>query len=251
MHSLNGLNYTVFGSGRPIVFLHGFLESISMWEYLALHELKRTCILVDIPGHGKSELTHDGEPSITYFSTVILKLLAELNVTHFDIVGHSMGGYIGLEMLQSAPKDTQLVLLNSNFWADSEEKKKDRVLVSEIVWKSKSLFLKTAIPNLFYKAESYKTAIEELIQEALELEPIGIAYASLAMRNRLDHTEFVEKHSKQIFIIQGKNDPIVPLEKMETNINFKENYKVINSCGHMAHIEQSEIVLQLLKEFLD
>lgn len=251
MPSSNGLNYTIFGSGRAVVFLHGFLESISMWEYLALHELNRTCVLVDIPGHGKSELTDDNEPSITYFSTEILNSLAQLNITNFDIVGHSMGGYIGLEMLQCAPNDTQLIMLNSNFWADTEEKKKDRVLVSELVWKSKSLFLKTAIPNLFYKAESYKTAIEKLIQEALELEPIGIAYASLAMRNRLDHTEFVEKHSKQISIIQGKNDPIVPTEKMETSLNFKENHKVINSCGHMAHIEQSEIVLQLLKEFLD
>lgn len=251
MHSLNGLNYTVFGSGRPIVFLHGFLESISMWEYLALHELHRTCILVDIPGHGKSELTHDGEPSITYFSTEILKLLAELNVTHFDIVGHSMGGYIGLEMLQSTPKDSRLILLNSNFWADSEEKKKDRVLVSELVWKSKSLFLKTAIPNLFYNADSYKISILKLIQEALELQPIGIAYASLAMRNRLDFTEFVTKNAEQICIIQGENDPIVPLEKMETSLQLKGNYKVIDSCGHMAHIEQSEIVLQLLKEFLN
>jgi pimeloyl-ACP methyl ester carboxylesterase len=57
MHNSKGMNYKVFGSGRAVVFLHGFLESISMWEYLALHELNRTCILFDIPGHGKSELT--------------------------------------------------------------------------------------------------------------------------------------------------------------------------------------------------
>ena len=241
----------MFGNGRPVVFLHGFLESISMWNTLNLKKLNRTCILVDIPGHGKSELTDDGDPNIKYFSTEILNLLAELNITNFDIVGHSMGGYIGLEMMQCAPKDTQLILLNSNFWADSEEKKKDRVLVSELVWKSKSLFLKTAIPNLFYNADSYKKAIEELIEEALVLQPIGIAYASLAMRNRFDFSEFVTEHSEQIIIIQGKNDPIIPLEKMETTLKFKENYEVINSCGHMAHIEQHFIVDQLLKKYLN
>ena len=48
------LSYSVKGSGPAWVFLHGFLESSSMWESLPLDDLPIQQIKIDLPGHGKS-----------------------------------------------------------------------------------------------------------------------------------------------------------------------------------------------------
>ena len=47
------LNYRVSGNGYPVVFFHGFLESLSMWEQLNFKDSFR-CIEIDFPGHGMS-----------------------------------------------------------------------------------------------------------------------------------------------------------------------------------------------------
>mgnify|MGYP001099885555 CR=1 FL=1 len=71
------LNFRVEGEGIAIVFLHGFLESISMWDYLTLHELQCKKIFIDLPGHGKSELNANFDaPSLQFFALLIKLIIA-------------------------------------------------------------------------------------------------------------------------------------------------------------------------------
>lgn len=251
MNHTSTLNYRMFGNGHPVVFLHGFLESISMWDYLDLESLGCQCILIDLPGHGKSELLDDHEPSIQYFATEVALLLSELNIKEYALVGHSMGGYVALQLLENNPDAVnRLVLLNSTYWADSEEKKKDRVLVAELVQKSKSLFLKTAIPNLFLNPKAHESAVNELIEEAMLQKSGVIAYASLAMRSRKDFTQFAMNNSLKITLIQGEEDKIVLKNLVEeTNTGNIPVYSLAN-CGHMAHIEKSAVVIRALSIIL-
>ena len=65
MSMVSRLNYSIFGNGYPVVFLHGFLESNSMWDYLSLENLNVQCVLIELPGHGKSILQDPNDvPSI-------------------------------------------------------------------------------------------------------------------------------------------------------------------------------------------
>ena len=51
-----GLHYELFGEGPITVFLHGFLESSTMWEPLNLTELPGTKLLIDLPGHALGQM---------------------------------------------------------------------------------------------------------------------------------------------------------------------------------------------------
>lgn len=251
MNHTSQLNYRMFGNGHPVVFLHGFLESISMWNYLELESLGCQCILIDLPGHGKSELLDDHEPSIQYFATEVALLLSELKISEYAMVGHSMGGYVALQLLENNPDAVkQLVLLNSTYWADSEEKKKDRVLVAELVQKSKSLFLKTAIPNLFLNPQIHQVAVNGLIEEAMQQKSGAIAYASLAMRCRKDFTQFAMKNKAKIAIIQGEEDKIVLKKLVDETNTANIPVHTLENCGHMAHIEKSAEVIRALSIIL-
>ena len=248
------LNFSVSGEGNVIVFLHGFLESNSMWDYLALEKLNFQKIFIELPGHGQSTLTDDSEnPSLNFYANEVQEVLSFLKIEKFSIVGHSLGAYVALILKEYNLDCQKVVLFNSNFWADSEQKKKDRLRVAEIAFKAKKVFINEAIPNLFGKVELFRNEIEALKEEAMKIEPESIAYAALAMRQRKDYTQMIAENPSDYFIIHGALDRLVTTEFLteQTKLIYKEQLAnhlfIINEAGHMAHIESCEIVMNLLK----
>jgi 2-succinyl-6-hydroxy-2,4-cyclohexadiene-1-carboxylate synthase len=189
------LNFRVSGEGKTIVFLHGFLESLTMWDYLPLEQLGSRNIFIDLPGHGKSSLTDKSDkPSIDFMADEVISVLSNLKITEFSIVGHSMGAYVGLKVKQKMANCKLHVLLNSNFWCDNELKKMERLRVAKVVLKAKKIFLNEAIPNLFGNPELHKIAIKNLQAEANKMSAEAIAYATLAMSERKDFSETIYQY---------------------------------------------------------
>ena len=235
------LHYAVHGEGPAWVFLHGFLESSSMWQALPMAELPIKCIFIDLPGHGQSELS-DGNPSIKSMAHEVEKVLHFLKVDQFTIVGHSMGAYVGLELSQAKGFE-RLILLNSNCWSDSEQKKQDRLRVAQFVHQAKSHFIREAIPNLFSNPTEQGHVIQALIKEANCMSPEAIAFAALAMRERSDFTEFVNANPDQFIFIHGKLDRLVSVEELQAKIAGPKVYFL--DCGHMAHVEAGVEVMEI------
>jgi pimeloyl-ACP methyl ester carboxylesterase len=243
------LDYRVEGDGKTLVFLHGFLESSTMWSFLNLQALKARKVFIDLPGHGKSPLTDNSEsPSIDFMAKEVLKVLNFLEIDSYSVIGHSMGGYVSLKLKEMDSRCEKAVLVNSNFWQDTDQKKKDRVRLAEIAFKAKKLFIQEAIPNLFGKPENHAEEIDVLIEEALKMAPESIAYSALAMRERKDYTREVSENQTEYFIIHGKLDKLVDTDFLKSQLKSVENLFVIENAGHMAHIEQSEEVFGILKE---
>lgn len=242
------LNFRVEGEGTTIVFLHGFLESISMWDYMELSELACKKVFIDLPGHGKSELNANFDaPSLQYFAEEVLTLLHHLKIDFFSVVGHSMGGYVALILKQQITGCEKVVLLNSNFWSDSELKKKDRVRMADIAFKAKRILINESIPNLFGNPADFQEEIDKLRLEAMEMSSDAIAYASLAMRERTDFSEEVNSNPADYFIIHGENDRLIQLYDITSKTKDQSKLYFIPNAGHMAHIENSTEVVELIK----
>lgn len=236
------LHYQIQGEGPVWVFLHGFLESSSMWEALPLSELPITSLFIDLPGHGKSGLL-DQNPSIHAMAQEVQKVLVHLEIQKFTVVGHSMGAYVGLELSQH-PGFQKLILLNSNCWTDSEQKKQDRLRVATLVQKAKLHFVREAIPGLFAAPDRHSAFVSSLISEANLMSPEAIAFAALAMRERTDFTSFVNAHPELFIFIHGKLDRLVSVEELEAKIKGPRIFLL--DCGHMAHVEAGEELMGIL-----
>ncbi len=248
---LSLLNYKQFGEGETVVFLHGFLESISMWEKLSLESIHFQSILIDLPGHGNSKNEDNSlVPSMEYMANQVIDTLNQLGIKKYNVVGHSMGGYVALVLKKIDERCKKVILLNSNFWEDSSEKQKDRIRVADIVFKNKNLFLKEAIPNLYNNQIQFKVEISNLLEEALKMDAFSIAYASLAMSKRIDFTELVAHKPTDFVIVQGELDAIVPKLIMESkDVLQNVPYYLIKNTGHMSHFENpNEIKKMLIKE---
>lgn len=253
MHKLDLYHKWIPYNGKmdnPVVLLHGFLETHTIWYNLPLNEIKKPILLIDLPGFGKSKMEDDNRPTIWYYAAQVLQLLESYSITKYQVVGHSMGGYVGLELQKKDERLQKLVLLNSNFWSDSPTKMKERTRVADILLKNKDRFIQEAIPNLFIDKEKSKKQIEILLKEAKNGVAEWYAYATIAMRERADFTMYVEQNPSKLAIIHGDLDTLIStstlLEKKPTSIPLE----IEKNSGHMSLFEQPQNTIQLINQLL-
>ena len=87
------LYYETYGSGRPLVFLHGMAgNTLAWWQQVAFFEEQYRCILVDQRGWGRSTGSLP-EPWTDAFVPDLEAILEELGVEEFAVVAQSMGGW--------------------------------------------------------------------------------------------------------------------------------------------------------------
>ena len=91
-----GLWYTTIkGTKKTLVFLHGAGSNHSIWKpYLSAFKGHRI-MLIDLPGHGKSQSTP--YVSIAHAAHEVSKVLQKAGVRNAALIGHSFGGLVGLE----------------------------------------------------------------------------------------------------------------------------------------------------------
>ena len=93
-----------FGSGPPLLLLHGGLANSDYWGHqvralLATH----TVVVMDTRGHGRSPLI-PGRMDYRLFANDVLAVLAALHIDRTAIVGWSDGAITGLELAIRAPE---------------------------------------------------------------------------------------------------------------------------------------------------
>lgn len=248
----NRIAYKLFGKGSPIVFLHGFLESKEIWSDIAkMLSNQHRILLIDLPGHGKSELQSD-QITMIEMAESVKAVLHYLNFENSVIFGHSMGGYVGLELTKLMK--INLALIHSNFWNDDIEKRNDRDRVVKVVKQNSSLFIQTAIPNLFYHVnkDNQKENIAKLIAGASKMDNNIISSMTIGMRDRKNNEIVLE--NQKIAIVQGEFDPIIPENKMKLYLKKIKNrpyYISIANCGHMGFLEQPETFFKAIQSVID
>lgn len=92
------------GTGFPTVFIHGVGQSAYFWRHqLEAFQDRRRCIAVDLMAHGYTEALPDADVSFREQAKMILAILDEMNVDHFDLVLNDSGGAVGQIMAVNAP----------------------------------------------------------------------------------------------------------------------------------------------------
>jgi len=97
--------YSSYGSGAPVIALHGGLGHSGNWGYQvpALVERGYRAVVIDSRGHGRS--TCDGR-AFTYelMATDVLAVMDALNITRAGLVGWSDGACIALVLAAMQPE---------------------------------------------------------------------------------------------------------------------------------------------------
>src|SRR5438552_1864703 len=103
---VNGINlyYETYGSGRPLILLHGGLGSGEMFGPVvsALAEHHRV-ILPDLQGHGRTA-DIDRPLDVRFMADDIAALIDHLGLEKPDVAGYSLGGGVALQVAFRHPE---------------------------------------------------------------------------------------------------------------------------------------------------
>lgn len=233
------LYYKDSGSGNVIVLLHGFLETHHIWnEFASVLSSRFRVIAFDLPGFGQSPLL-PGNFSISDVANSVLDCLVTITNEPVCLIGHSLGGYVSLAMVQQQPERFgSFGLFHSTAYADTPEKKEARTKTIEFVKRNGSLaFTANFVPPLF--ANQKHPAIPVVSSIANETsQPTVVRYLE-AMRDRPERTSVLQQFTGPILFVAGQADTVIPVESVrkQSEISKKALFLSLEGVGHMGMFE--------------
>lgn len=231
------------GNGNPIILLHGWAASSTIFESITnILKTKYTIYVIDLPGFGKSE-----EPDKPYnlddYVDLLYQFIIDLDIYNPILLGHSFGGRIAIKFA-SLYNVSKLILVDS---AGLKQKN----------------FIKTKTKILLYKLKKkyYKITKNVIKYNDLLINSGSTDYkeASVIMKKILVNVtnEYLDKYLKDItcdtLIIWGKKDDVTPYYNA---IKLKKKIKnaglvTLEGVGHFPFIESKKTFNKILKSYLE
>lgn len=253
------IHYRVIGNGKPVLLIHGFGEDGTVFDTQVAYLKDKCCFIIpDLPGSGRSEIVDDmSMEGLADAMTEILKLETGLPPSGgLRGVGHSMGGYILLALVNKYPDLLNAFgLFHSTAYADSAEKKAARMKGIEFIKEHGATeFLKSTIPNLFspQSKDEIPERIGEFIDRQNNFSTAALVSYYQAMMARPDRTEILRKAAVPVLFIMGKYDNAIPFEDglKQCHLPEKSYIHILRNSGHMGMMEEPEKCNRILEDFL-
>lgn len=247
------ISYSDIGIGKVVLLLHGFLENKQMFDAF-IPEITKTnrIITVDLLGHGNT-------PCIGYVHTMedqaemIKSLITQLNVSKVIVIGHSMGGYIALALMDLYPNLVEgLILLNSSAMEDSHERKINRNRGIKVAQTDYATLVQLSVRNLFAldSKEKLISEIEKTKKEALKTPLQGYIAAQEGMKNRKNRLKMLESASIPKVLILGRRDPVLNYEETKKKHEKTSVQLITFENGHMSTLEDKAELQIFFTNFL-
>lgn len=219
----------------PILFLHGWGGSIDSFIYFA-RKMQKTndCILVDFPPFGNSDnLKVDW--SICDYAEMIVKLLENLGLKKVNIVAHSFGGRITIEICSKKLFKVDKILLTGCAGIKIKSfKKQIKILRYKFLKFLSSIKLYSNKKLLRFGSSDYKN-LDNIMKKTF----VNIV--------NYDQTCLLSKINCSVLLIWGRFDKETPFYFTKV---FKKNIKdcgvIALNGGHFAYLEFSNLFLSVM-----
>ena len=259
-YGVDRLSYIDQGTGpTTLLLIHGFGEDNQIWsnqiEFLSKYY---RIIAPNLPGvHCKPLPLHPSEiPAIHNYVKVMHNLMHHLNIEQYYVMGHSMGGYVGLAFADYYTNHViGLGLIHSTTYADSDAKKASRLKVAEFLKEfGTSKYLETATQNLF--GPSFKSLhpaqIQDIIDSASDISSEAMIQFVVAMQNRQAYTHLLKQKQLPVWMIIGDADIAIPIEDSlaQAELLPPDNVIVLKGIGHMGMLEATKDVNEGIYQFV-
>lgn len=238
-----------------IVLLHGYLESMLVWEDFIPYLYKEVRVVtLDLPGHGISVVQGE-EHSMDFLADTVADALRALGIARCTLVGHSMGGYVALAFCERHPEMLDgVVLLSSTPNPDTPEKAENRRREIALVRAGKKELLARVAPAAGFAEENrdrMKDYIGDLTEQVFVTEDDGIVALLNGMIGRKDQNAMLRETRVPVLFILGRKDGYIPAEVAEKMVADHPEARVVwlENAGHMGFLEEPETTAKALLDF--
>ncbi len=244
------VHYEVFGRGRPVLFLHGWLGSWRYW-YTTMEVVSQHYRTYSFDFWGFGESRTSDIPTIQGYSDQVIRFLDAMGIERAAIVGHSMGGMVALKTALDHPERVAQVATvgapingNSLSWM---LKLVDRPFFAEFFarrpWLRRSLFR-------FFFGDSLDPAVDEVLEDSTKSTADTIRAAIHSMW-RTDLTPLLEQLRVPALIVHGARDDIVNPNQLHlfTHVPLAQVVRMEHS-RHFPFVDEADRFNELLLTFL-
>ena len=249
------VHYEVYGRGRPVILLHGWLGSWGLWqETMAyLGRYYRTYAL-DFWGFGESGKKRDTY-AVQDFVSLVDQFMDRLGIVQAPLVGHSMGGTVSLSVALQYPHRVRKVV----------------VIGSPIVGSSLAIPLKLAgyrfiafmLFNMMWAFRSTMRIVSpficadprfpDMMDKDLSRTTVESFLRSIASLRRTDLRPMLSQIKIPVMGMYGDRDNIVHPRQWQPLIQSLPNAKIVRweRAQHFVMLDTPQEFMENLKLFLD
>ena len=257
------IHWVEAGAGPAIILLHGLSDTHRTWRQVApaLVEQGYRVLIPDLLGHGISGRP-DGSYSVDWHAKALSAWIAHVKLRRFDLIGHSFGGGIALQLLiNHSHQIRHLALIASGgFGAEVSASVKLLALPGADKFLQAGLSVGTRVGLRF--AAGGGVDDKDRIWHAWANGAPGTGRAlSRTVANSVgiygqresfyDNIDRIKK-LPPITLFWGDRDPIIPYSQALRAAKEVPNLRLIRfrGCGHFPHLERHEDLNPALSAFL-
>ena len=252
------LYYEVRGSGVPLVLIAGLGSDGSSWSGVITRLPKQYQIItIDNRGAGRSGIP-EKPCTVPVMAEDVLRLLDQLNISQAHVLGHSLGGYIAQEFAIRYPERVDRLVLASTaavssrrnnelflkFYKDLQDGTDPEAWLRE--W-TRWLFSPSSLARESFVTALIKRGMRDRCRQQLPGFKKQIdAVASFDSRDRLGGVR------ARTLVLAGGEDVLIPPEEAQALAHMISGsiYQCIPDVAHSLHIEDREVFVKAVREFL-
>jgi pimeloyl-ACP methyl ester carboxylesterase len=250
------MRYFTWGSGPPIVFIHGMADSASAFV-MVMHQLveRHTCIAYELPD-GTTDGSNLGKYTHTDYADDLLELLDHLNLPRVAVLGSSFGSTIALAALSRRPERFTHGILQGAFAHRPLNFAQRCLCRTARFWPGWIADWPAIFRFVLQRIEQQTFArltpqVRKFLLENGGRTPVQAATMRSLMIDRIDLRPLLPSIQTPILMIGGDSDSLVP-KKCEYEIERSSpNVKRIefSGCGHYPHYTHPIPMAEAIKNF--
>ncbi len=249
------VNFQQQGSGEHLILIHGLFGSLENLNMVAKVLAQNYCITsLDVRNHGKS--FHENNMDYNCLAQDVIKLMDHLNIEQANILGHSMGGKIAMQLALTFPERVKKLIV-----ADIAPVKypahHTRIIeglkaidLSQVKKRSDAdKQLAPYVDNIGVRQFLLRNLATENGQYYFQcsLEYIANGYDQIMQGYEGD-----AKFDKPTLFIKGGNSDYIQMEHKAVidKILPSSSVKIIQNAGHWLHAEKTTAFNKIVSDFL-
>jgi pimeloyl-ACP methyl ester carboxylesterase len=257
------LRYYIGGEGPPVILVHGLGGAAANWAGVVPLLVERHRLLVpDLPGHAGST-PFAAATTLDPYADRLERLAALEAMEHAGVVGHSLGGLVGLRLAVDFPQRVSALVLTAAAGIRSSTREAERYLNLAAILRptrryarhreeiARSHFLRMVVFGYFGASDppAMSDGAVDGFLSAMDMHTDTATARRALVRDdpRLD----LERVSCPVFLLWGARDNQITAEDaFEYARRLRAPLRMIADCGHLLIGERPDACAEAIETFL-
>lgn len=257
-------HYRLVGNprGPTLLFLHGFMGDSHDFDGILPHLWDNfRCLLVDLPGHGQTQVIgEDDFYGMEKTAIALIHLLEQIQRSRVALIGYSMGGRLAFYLALHFPDYFSQVILESaspglkTAIARQQRREQDAQWIQKLHNEDFSQVLTQWYQQPLFASLHHQADFPGLFARRLSNSPQNLAKSLqyLGTGQQPSLWEKLDQNRVSMLLLVGEQDyKFVAINREMALASPQSQLEIFPHCGHNLHLEKSTIFAHCLARRLD